>query len=82
MSNQVIIYKQDNGCIAVVSPTQEALEKYGIQAIAQKDVPVGKKFKIVNASDLPQDTPQESWDVFELELTDGVGSIFNEFDKE
>jgi hypothetical protein len=82
MSNQVIIYKQDNGCIAVVNPTQEALQKYGIAAIAKKDVPAGKKFKIVNISDLPQDTPQESWDVSELELTDGVGSISSEFDKE
>jgi hypothetical protein len=79
MSNQVIIYKQDNGCIAVVTPTQEALQKYGIAAIAQKDVPAGKKFKIVNASDLPQDCPQESWDVSENDLTDGVGSISNEF---
>jgi hypothetical protein len=76
---QVIIYNQDNGIPAVVIPTPEALEKYGILAIARKDVPAGKRFKIVNASALPRDVPQEAWVVDEADLTDGVGSESNEF---
>jgi hypothetical protein len=76
--HQVIIYNQDNGIPAVVIPTQEALDSHSIMAIAIKDVPAGKPFKIINASDLPN-TPQESWTVDDAELTDGVGGLSNEF---
>ena len=78
---QVIIYKQDNGIPAVVIPTQEALNSHGIMAIAIKDVPAGKPFKIIDASDLQalQDYPQESWTVDETDLTDGISGESNEF---
>jgi hypothetical protein len=79
---QVIIFNQDNGIPAVVMPTEEALQQHGIMAIAIKDVPAGKRFKIVDASDLPTDIPQEAWVVSELELTDGVGGESNEFTQE
>ena len=75
---QVIIYNQDNGIPAVVMPTQEALQQHGIQAIAIKDVPAGKPFKIVDAADLP-DAPQEAWVIDEADLTDGIGGDSNEF---
>jgi hypothetical protein len=78
---QVIIYNQDNGIFAVVMPTQEALDAHGIYEIAIKDVPAGKKFKIIDAADLP-DTPQETWTVDESLLTDGVGGESNEFPPE
>jgi len=32
--NPVIIYKQDNGAVAIIRPTDEALALYGIEAIA------------------------------------------------
>jgi hypothetical protein len=76
---QVIIYNQDNSIPAVVMPTQEALDLHGIMAIARKDVPAGKRFKIINSVDLPQDAPQETWVVDEADLTDGVGGESNEF---
>jgi hypothetical protein len=76
---QVIIYNQDNGIPAVVIPTQEALDAHGIMAIAIKDVPAGKPFKIVQASTLP-DAPQEAWVVDDADLTDGIGGVSNEFD--
>jgi hypothetical protein len=76
---QVIIYNQDNGIPAVVMPTQEALDAHGIMAVAIKDVPAGKKFKILDASELPQDVPQEAWVVDEADLTDGTGGESNEF---
>lgn len=78
--NQVIIYLQDNGIPAICVPTQEALTQYEIMAIAVKDVPAGKKFKIVDVLDLPQNAPQEAWIVDEADLTDGIGGESNEFE--
>lgn len=79
---QVIIYKQDNGTVAVTFPTPEALEHYGIQAIAVKDVPAGKPFKIVDFTDIPSDrTFRDAWTVDDAVLTDGVGGESNEFPK-
>jgi hypothetical protein len=76
---QVIIFKQDNGVPAVISPTQEALAKYGIQAIAQKDVPHGKPYAIVDAASLPQNVPQEAWVIDDAALKDGFGAVINTF---
>lgn len=75
-----IIYLQDNGSVAVVIPTPEALEQYGIQAIAVKDVPAGKPYKIVDAADIPSDrTDRDAWAVDVADLTDGIGGESNEF---
>ena len=75
-----IIYNQDNGVVAVIIPSPEALEQHGIQAIAIKDVPAGKPFKIVDASAIPSDRSQrDAWTVDEAELTDGIGGESNEF---
>jgi hypothetical protein len=77
---QVIIYNQDNGVVAVIIPTQEALEQHGIQAIAIKDVPAGKRYKLVDAADIPADRSQrDAWTVDEADLTDGIGGESNEF---
>jgi hypothetical protein len=77
---QVIIYKQDNGVLAVIHPTVEALELYGIEAIAAKDVPAGKPYKIVDASEMPTDRSQRNaWTVDDAELTDGVGAEYDTF---
>jgi hypothetical protein len=78
--NQRIVYMQDNGVAAVIIPTPEALEQYGIQAIAIKDVPTGKPFKILDAADIPSDRiARDSWYVDNADLTDGVGGVSNEF---
>jgi hypothetical protein len=77
---QVIIYNQDNGVVAVIIPTPEALELHGIQAIAQKDVPSGKRYKLVDAADIPSDrSDRDAWTVDEADLTDGIGGESNEF---
>jgi hypothetical protein len=58
---QVIIFLQDNGIPAVMTPTPECLETHGIEWIANKDVPgSGTPYWIVDAEDLP-DLPQEAW---------------------
>ena len=78
--NPVIIYKQDNGVVAVVRPTEEVLALYGIEAIAQKDVPAGKPYKIIDASEIPTDrSMRNAWTVDEADLTDGVGAEENTF---
>ena len=75
-----IIYNQDNGVVAVIIPTPEALALYGIEAIALKDVPAGKPFKIVDAADIPSDrSDRDAWTVDEADLTDGIGGESNEF---
>ena len=76
---QVIIFKNDNNGVSVIHPTQEAIEIYGIEAIAQKDVPSGKPYKIIDAVDLPDRSQRNQWDVDEADLTDGIGSESNEF---
>lgn len=71
---QVIIYKQDNGVVAIVRPTEDALRFHSIEAIAQKSVPAGKPYKIIDASELPTDRNQRNaWTVDDADLTDGVG---------
>jgi hypothetical protein len=75
-----IIYNQDSGVVAVIIPTPEALEQHSIQAIAAKDVPSGKPFKIVDAADIPSDrSDRDAWTVDEADLTDGIGGESNEF---
>ena len=61
--NQVIIYSQDNGSVAVITPTEDALSQLGIDAIALKDVPAGKSYKIVDVSYIPTDrTFRNAWE--------------------
>lgn len=75
-----IIYQTDEGGVAVIVPTPEALELYGIEAIALKDVPAGKPFKSVDAADVPSDrTFRAAWEVDAAALTDGVGAESNSF---
>jgi len=78
---QVIIYKQDSGVVTILVPTPEALAKHSIEAIAIKDVPAGKPFKIVDATDIPADrSERDAWTVDEADLTDGVGGVSSEFE--
>jgi hypothetical protein len=78
--NQRIIYQTDDGGVAVVIPTAEALTEHTIEEIAAKDVPSGKAYKIVDSADIPSDrTFRNAWEVDEATLTDGVGAESNEF---
>lgn len=75
-----IIYKTDEGGVAVIIPTPEALESYTIEEIAEKDVPAGKAFKIVTDADIPSDrTFRGAWEIDEAELTDGTGGQYDVF---
>ena len=58
-----IIYPTDNGGVAVVIPSPEALETITIEEIAAKDVPEGKPYKIVDVADIPSDrTFRNAWE--------------------
>lgn len=73
--SQVIIYKQDSGTLAVIHPTPEGIALLGIEAIARKDTPTGKPYKIMDTADLPQDRSlRDAWTIADNELTDGVGA--------
>lgn len=68
-----IIYKQDNGTVVIIVPSPNELRT--IEQIAEKDVPTGKAYKIVNASEISSDrTFRDAWTIEDSELVDGVGS--------
>lgn len=76
-----IIFQNDEGGVSIIVPSDEALNKYGIAAIAAKDVPAGKPYKIVDVADVPSDrTFRGAWEVDAATLTDGVGSVSNSFE--
>ena len=59
--NQRIIYPTDDGGVAVIVPAAEC--GLSIEAIAAKDVPAGKPFRIVDVSDIPEDrTFRNAWE--------------------
>jgi hypothetical protein len=51
---QVIIFPNDEGWLSVINPAPECA--LSIEEIARKDVPAGKPYHIINASQLPQET--------------------------
>jgi len=67
-----IIYKKDDGTVSIIVPiTNSGLT---VEQIAQKDVPTGLKYKIVNVSEISSDrTFRDAWTIDDEELTDGVG---------
>jgi len=60
--NKLIIYKNEDGSIAILTPTPECLSQYTIEEIAKKDVPQGKEYFIVDSSEVPTDrTFRNAW---------------------
>jgi hypothetical protein len=79
--SQVIIYKTDEGAVAIIVPAPDCLLVRTIEEIAKKDVPYGKPYKIVNAADIPSDwTFRDAWEIDNAILTDGIGAESNEFE--
>lgn len=65
MSNKRIIFPTDEGGVAVIIPAPEWLAEDGntLEALAEKDVPAGKPWKIVDVSDIPADrTFRDAWE--------------------
>ena len=73
-----IIYKTEEGGVAIISPAPECTRT--IEEIAQKDVPSGYPYKIVEDADVLSDrTFRDAWEVEESDLTDGVGAEYSDF---
>mgnify|MGYP003629220692 FL=1 len=68
-----IIYKTLENTVSVISASPEWSGT--MEELAQRDVPTGLKYKIVEDSDIPSDRSfRNAWEVDEAELTDGVGA--------
>jgi hypothetical protein len=58
--NKRIIYPNDDDGVAIIVPADCGLT---IEQIADKDVPVGKPYKIVDMADIPTDrTFRNAWE--------------------
>ncbi len=56
---QVIIFPQDDNKVSVVIPAPEFADQ--LEAIAAKDVPAGKPWRIVDDSELPSRDVRDRW---------------------
>ena len=80
---KVVIFKNTDDTFSLLIPTQEALQFATIEQIAEKDVPAGCPYWIVDASELPADIPVEAIYIDENETPpNGYGGESNEFTPE
>jgi hypothetical protein len=56
---KVIIFPQDDNKVSVIIPAPEFADQ--IEAVAAKDVPDGKPWRIVDDSELPSRDVRDSW---------------------
>ena len=69
-----IIYKNQDGGVAVFTPTQEALSTLTLEEIAQRVVPVSVPYWIVDPSTIPPDrTFRDAWELDENEMGEPHG---------
>lgn len=69
MTTSRIIYQSESGGVAVIVPTGEL----PIEAVAQRDVPAGIPYLIVDAADIPSDrTFRGAWEA-DFTTPDGYG---------
>lgn len=72
---QVIVYNQPNGVLAIIHPNPEC--ELTIAQIAAKDVPFGLPYKIIDASEIPEDrTWRDHWSANTAMLTSGIGADY------
>ena len=75
-----VVYKNDDGTITILVPVLTEINlatgnPFTIEEIAAKDVPTGKKYKIIEDSDVSSDRSfRDAWTVDESDLTDGEGA--------
>ena len=78
-----IVFRTKEGGVAVITTAVDVTTEinpdtgqlWTYEDIAKKDVPTGKKYKIIDDSDVPTDRSfRNAWTVSESDLTDGVGS--------
>lgn len=82
---KVIIYQTENNEVAICRPTKEILEFATIEEVANKDVPSGTDYWIINEDSIPSDTTfRDAWelDIGSLGNKLGTGVESNEFSGE
>jgi hypothetical protein len=79
-----IIYKNEDNSIGIITPTEEVLKFTTVIQVAEKDVPAGLPYWIVEDSVIPTDrTFRSAWEIDEaMGEPDGFGGESNEFDAE
>tara|TARA_R110000744_G_C19205417_1_gene545446 strand:+ start:487 stop:726 length:240 start_codon:yes stop_codon:yes gene_type:complete len=71
--NMRIVYLEKSGTLSVIWPSPEWAGT--IDDLAQKDVPTGLKYLIVEDNFIPTDRSfRDAWEIAESELTDGAGA--------
>ncbi len=81
----VIVTENSVGKVSVIYPTEQALSKYTIKTLAEKDVPEGDAFWILDSSELPQNHVFfEAWEIDKDESgePDGYGKNLEEWMEE
>ena len=69
-----IIYMKNDGSVAIIYPTSEALSLLTLDEIAQRLVPEGLKYWIVDQSAIPPDrTFRDAWEFDENEMSEPSG---------
>ncbi len=64
MSNKLVIYKNNEGGVSILTPVLDS--GLTLEQIIEKDVPIGAKYKIIEASELPEDrTFRNAWEFSE-----------------
>lgn len=80
----IIVYKNADNGVGIMTPTKEALSFATIEQVAEKDVPTGLPYWIRPISDIPTDrTYRDAWEV-DPAWGDpgGFGGHDNQFDAE
>ena len=79
-----IIYKNLDNSVGVIIPTQEVLKFATVLQVAEKDVPAGLPYWIVEDSVIPEDrTFRGAWEIDEsFGKPTGFGGESNQFDSE
>lgn len=59
--SQCIIYPKDDGGVSILYPISE--QEISLEELANKRVPEGKPYKIINIQDIPEDrTFRNAWE--------------------
>lgn len=75
-----IIFKNLDGSIGIIAPTDDILLYHTIQEVAEKDVPADLPYVIVETKMIPTDrTFRDAWELPADTVFDGVGSASDEF---
>ena len=67
IENKVIVYPQENGIVAIVTPSRSSIERgLTMEEIAATAVPVGVPYKIIDISEIPTDRVfRDAWEYVE-----------------